>query len=64
MVLLVLKEESFKRSPSTYFDDLYINKNVTAVTQVREKLAHFGVVCKDLQQLKEVTSMLRLEVWG
>ena len=58
------QEEKVKEGVSAYLGNIYGNKDIVLSLHVRMKLAQFGLVCKDLEQLENGARVLGLDVHG
>ena len=47
------EEEKVKEGAFAYFDDIYGNKDIVSPLHIRNKMAQFGSICKDPEQLED-----------
>ena len=58
------QEEKVKEGTSTYLDDISVNEDTVSALHVKVKLAQFGLICKDPEQLEDGAHVLGLDVHG
>ncbi|GAB1604160.1 uncharacterized protein LOC115211658 [Argonauta hians] len=56
------QERGIDEATSAYIDDIYVNESIASAVRVREKLAEFGLVCKDPEYIKNGARVLGLSV--
>ena len=56
------QEKTIEKATSSYLDDIYINEDTVLLMRIWVKLAQFGLVCKDPEQLKNGACVLSFEV--
>ena len=65
LVITVIRSQNqeIKRALSTY-NEIFIDESIVSAVHMRQYFADYGLVCKDLEQLRERAKVLDLQVWG
>ena len=52
------QDKTIQGATSSYIDDIFVNESVSTAARVRDHLLQFGLICDDLERLKDGTHIL------
>ncbi len=58
------QDELMKKATSAYVDDIYVNKDIFSVNDVKNRWESFSFAWKDLTQLRDGAVVLGFKIWG